>query len=96
MLITPPSPQELADPHTLKSFARKIACAFKDNANYRLYLVYCQRYPMAVIWRAFTEVDQMPYERITKSKGALFNYLVQKYAKEREQHDTPGATGALL
>jgi hypothetical protein len=81
-MTTLTSPQ--STPQAVKSIARKIAVALKDNANYRLYLAYCQKYPLEVIWRAFAEVQQVPYERIRKSKGALFNYLVQKYAKEKD------------
>jgi hypothetical protein len=68
-------------PQPLKRIARKIAKGFKDEANYKFYLAYCQRYPLKIIWRAFIEVQRIPAERIRKSKGALFNYLVQKYAQ---------------
>jgi hypothetical protein len=82
-MTTTTSPQQPLQ--SLKRLARKIAKAFKDDANYRFYLAYCQRYPLKIIWRAFIEVQHVPPERIRKSKGALFNYLVQKYAKEYQE-----------
>lgn len=91
-MTTATSPQQPLQP--LKRVARKIAKSFKDDANYRFYLAYCQRYPMKIIWRAFIEVQHIPPDRIRKSKGALFNYLVQKYAKEyNELMGTQGDAG---
>lgn len=56
-----------------------IAKAFKDEENLRLYKVYCERYPVEIIHKAFEAVLKTPLKRIKKSPGAYFTYLVKKY-----------------
>lgn len=51
----------------------------KDNLP--LFIHYCKKYPRPIIERAWGEARQTPPSKIKKSRGALFNYLVQKYAK---------------
>jgi len=64
--------------------AREIAHAFNDMEGIGLYLDYCRRYPESIIRRAYGEVKELPDSAIRRSRGALFNYLVQKYANEQE------------
>ncbi len=42
----------------------------------------CERYPQEVIARALSDAEATPPERIRKSKGALFTFLVKKYDQE--------------
>jgi hypothetical protein len=42
----------------------------------------CRRYSKDVIAQALSDVEATPSERIRKSKGALFTFLVKKYAEE--------------
>ncbi len=62
--------------------AYEICNAFKDEKNSLLYLSYVRKYPLEVIKRAFDEAVRMPPHKIKKTRGALFNYLVRRYAKE--------------
>jgi len=66
-----------------ETLALEIAESLNDRKNLGLYLSYIKRYPEAVIWKAYGEVKEKPFGKIKKSKGALFTYLVQKYAKEK-------------
>lgn len=65
--------------------ALEIAEALGDREGLALYLSYCKRYPESVILRAYGEAKEVPFRSIRKSRGALFTYLVQKYAAELEK-----------
>lgn len=65
-----------------KELAMDIAAALADQENLALYISYCRKYPIWLLRKVLGEVKEIPAERIKKSRGALFNYLVQKYAKE--------------
>ena len=62
--------------------AMDIASALGDHKNLALYISYSRRYPVWLLRKVLGEVKEIPAEKIKKSRGALFNYLVQKYAKE--------------
>jgi hypothetical protein len=42
-------------------------------------------YPEKVIQRAYEEALAFPAAKVRKSRGAIFNYLVKKYARQNEQ-----------
>lgn len=69
-----------------KELAMDIAQALEDQENLALYISYCRKYPLPLLRKVLGEVKEIPAERIKKSRGALFNYLVQKYAKENHQN----------
>jgi hypothetical protein len=74
-----------------EALAMEIAHAFHDMDGIALYVDYCRRYPECIIRRAYGEVKELPDSAIRRSRGALFNYLVQKYARgedEQEERDT--------
>jgi len=71
------------------ALARKIAGAFNDEQNLPLYLNYCRKYPKEVILEGFRKVKEIPQSKIRKTRGALFNYLVQKYVKKKTNQN-PG------
>lgn len=54
-----------------------------DKDSLSLVTHYCKKHPREVIDQAWKEAKAVPPAKIKKSRGALFNYLVQKYAKER-------------
>ena len=66
--------------------AMDIATALGDHKNLALYISYSRKYPVWLLRRVLDEVKGIPSEKIKKSRGALFNYLVQKYAKEDSQN----------
>lgn len=67
-----------------ESLALEIAKEFREVEHLPLYLFFCNKYPEAVIRRAYGEAKETKEENIKKSRGALFIYLVQKYAKEQQ------------
>jgi len=66
--------------------AMDIATALGDHKNLALYISYSRKYPIWLLRKVLGEVKEIPSEKIKKSRGALFNYLVQKYAKEDSQN----------
>ena len=62
--------------------ALDLAQAFGDYEGLALYLSYAKKYPEALLRKVLGEVKEVPTCKIKKSRGALFNYLVQKYAKD--------------
>ena len=63
--------------------ALDVARALDDTKNLGLYVSYCRKYPEDLIRKILGIVKEFPPERIRKSKGALFNYLVKKYGKSK-------------
>lgn len=61
--------------------AQELAKGLNDAAGINLYRSYSAKYPEWLLRKVLAEVQAIPPERITKGRGALFNYLVQHYAK---------------
>ena len=71
-------------PRTKKDLlALDVARALGDTKNLGLYIAYCRKYPESLIRRILGIVKELPPERIRKSRGALFNYLVQKHGENK-------------
>jgi len=66
-----------------EQFAWDIAQTSDDKENLGLYISYCRRYPERIIWRAFGETKEFSADKIKKSRGALFTYLVKKYSNKK-------------
>jgi len=66
------------------AIALEICQTFKDEKNLPLYLAYIKKYEMGIIKQAFKEAMKPPANKIKKTRGALFNYLVQYYAGKNE------------
>ncbi len=83
---------EYSDPgqSPAERFAQHIATALGDLKNLPLYKSYCHRFPVGVILNAFFRAKETPASGVKKSRGALFNFLVQLYGRERNQHQGPG------
>ena len=62
--------------------ARDLAAGLDDEENLRFYLSVCRKYPEEFLRKTYSQVKQIPEKKIKKSRGALFNYLVQKYDKK--------------
>jgi len=61
--------------------ALDLANELNDTKNLSLYLHYARKYPEPFLRKVLGEVKEIPFERIKKSKVALFNYLIKKYAQ---------------
>ncbi|WAC07987.1 MAG: hypothetical protein OS130_01950 [Thermodesulfobacteriota bacterium] len=60
--------------------ALELAEALKDPKGLGLYISYSNKFPEPLLRRVLSEVKQIPDKKIKKSRGALFNHLIQKYA----------------
>jgi len=69
-----------------KQFARELASTLNDWGSLELYEVYLLNHPEAVLRTILTEVMSVPEHKIKKSRAALFNFLVKKYAKRNNDH----------
>ena len=70
-----------------EQLAVDLAARLEDLRSLPLYLSYAHKYPEGILRKALGEVMEIPLSKIKKSRGALFNHLVQKYAR---QQDNPG------
>lgn len=66
-----------------KKFAQEIALSLNDPESLPLYKLYVQKYPESLLREILDEVLQVPIERIKKSRGALFTYLLKKHVHYR-------------
>ena len=69
-----------------KLLALDLAEALNDRKGLPLYVSYARKYRESFLRRVLGEVREIPDRRIKKSRGALFNHLVQKYANQTDQH----------
>lgn len=65
--------------------ASEIARTFQDEENQGYYAWVCENYPENLVKRAFEQVKMMPNDKIKKSRGALFTYLVKKKAHAQKK-----------
>ncbi len=61
--------------------AGDLAEGLNDKPNFAFYLSVSRKYPEDFLRKICSQVKEIPASKIKKSKGALFNYLVQKYEK---------------
>jgi hypothetical protein len=61
--------------------ALDMARSLNDLQGLPLYLSYSRKYPQSLLIEVFEKVKEMPDQKIKKSRGALFNHLIQRYAK---------------
>jgi hypothetical protein len=59
-----------------------IAKELNDLKSLSIYLSYAQKYPEGLLMHFLGEIKELPLKKIKKSRAALFNYLVKKYAKK--------------
>ena len=80
------------DPSEEERLAFQVADGLGDVKNLRLYESYCKRYPTEIILTAYVRAREVSPDKIKKSRGALFNFLVQKYGgknKNQPKADQP-------
>lgn len=69
-----------------KTREKLLACdlveALNDPKGLPFYLSLAKKYPESLLRKVLGEVKEIPSHKIKKSRGALFNHLIQKYAKE--------------
>jgi len=55
-----------------------LAKALDDYKGLSLYISFAKKYPESLLRKILGQVKEIPQEKIKKSRGALFNYLVQR------------------
>jgi hypothetical protein len=65
-----------------------IAESFNDLGQVKLYINYCKKYPLNIIYRAFSEARNFPEEKIKKSRAAIFFYLIKTYVHRPNQNSS--------
>jgi len=66
--------------------ALDLAEALNDRKGLALYISYARRFPESVLRRALGEAKEIPIEQIKRSRAALFNHLIQRYAQDHKYH----------
>ena len=61
--------------------AADLAESLKDHRSLKLYLSYAYRYPESLLREVLSQVKQTPEQKIRKSRGALFTYLLHQHAE---------------
>jgi len=69
-----------------EKLARELAKALDDERNLAFYRYAVTHYPEAFLRKTLSIVKDVPYEKIRKSRGALFNYLLHQYGAESQSH----------
>ena len=65
-----------------RKLAMELAHGLNDIAALPLYIFFAQKYPEKFLREIFKKVFEIPEDKIRKTRGALFNYLVHKHGKE--------------
>lgn len=86
------SQNEDTEVEAAERLAHRVADGLNDMKNLRLYQSYCRRFPADLILKAFVRAREPAPDKIKVSRGALFNFLVQLYAKKRNPKNNSGGT----
>jgi len=80
--------------HGIPDQAERLAClvadGLEDMKNLALYKNYCARFPTQMILKAYIKAKEVSPDKIKKSRGALFNFLIQRYAKKQTPNNDSG------
>ncbi len=75
-------------PKTRKELlAFDLAKGLNDSKSLPFYLSVVRQYSEPLLMKLLGEVREIPSEKIKKSRAALFNYLLQQYAKENSKNN---------
>ena len=66
--------------------ALDLARELNDYQGLPFYLSCCKKYPESLLREVLGQVKEVPSEKITKSRAALFNYLIQQYDQKDSQN----------
>lgn len=67
-------------------FAYELAEALNDKEAIQMYLSYVHRFSEALLREVLTKVLSIPENKIRKTRGALFNYLMQQHAAKAKYY----------
>jgi hypothetical protein len=66
--------------------ARELSIGLEDIMNLKYYQSITKKYPERLLREIYNHVRQIPPNQIKKSKGALFNYLLQKHGQDNHRN----------
>jgi hypothetical protein len=76
-----PHPANSHKPPEIQNLAGSIAEELNDTDNLAMYKKYCKIYPRHIIQNALEQALAIPDDKVKKSRGALFTYLVKYMMK---------------
>ena len=62
--------------------ANELADSMNDRESFQLYFTFCQKYSEEFLRKIQTKVLSIPENKIRKTRGALFTFLVKQHGKE--------------
>jgi hypothetical protein len=77
----------MSNTQQLDGLAREIAQGLGEEEYLPVYQRLVRRYPEGLVRRAYEKTLEVPAEKIRKSKGAIFNYLLKQYARKKRLDD---------
>jgi hypothetical protein len=69
-----------------EELALEIARGLGEEQFLPIYRSFVLRYSEEVVLRAYQEAIEFPAEKIRKTRGAIFNYLLKKYARQTQSN----------
>lgn len=69
---------------SLDRFVDRLVRALGAQDERRAYRTFCARYSRPILEAALRRVEEIPENRIRRSRGALFTYLVKSFAREKK------------
>ena len=66
------------------AFAKELAEALHDKEAITLYITFVQKFPESLLREVLAKVLAVPKNKIKKTRGALFNFLMQQHERSAE------------
>lgn len=71
----------------VRNLAIELADALNDHEAILLYINFAEEYSEKLLREVLAKVLAIPKHKIRKTRGALFNYLMQQHAYKRNMYD---------
>ena len=89
----PKTSRKPAKPAKPNPLAQEIVQSFQDKDNLSFYEQVCSQYSEDLIRRILQKVQEIPDEKIKKSRGALFTYLIKQYDPKKQNNNKSKNSG---
>lgn len=67
-------------------FAYELATVLNDKESLQIYVSFTQRYQEKFLRKILLRVMSIPDNKIKRTRGALFTYLVSQYGNDHSRH----------
>jgi len=88
--LSKPKTMNILSPKEQQNMAKELAKALNDWQALAFYVTVCQKYPKDIIYEVLAKVLAIPNEKIRKTRGALFNSLIQQYGPNKSYSEYDG------